>query len=54
MDEYMKHCIQIFFNDVCSVTSCEDKTIKPHRDARLFMFQVMNRIYLISAGMKKT
>lgn len=39
MDEYMKHCIQIFYDvcmNICSVTSCEDKTIKPHRDARLF------------------
>lgn len=36
MDEYMKHCIQIFFYDVCMNICSEDKTIKPRPDARLF------------------
>lgn len=51
-----------FFYDVCmnicSVTSCEDKIIKPHHDSGFLISRVsdagINRIYLISAGMKNT
>lgn len=44
MDEYMKHCIQIFYDvcmNICSVSSCENKTLN-HIFQTYFMLEMQN------------